>query len=274
MIALDKNVRYIHEPFNIDEPRKHPLKFWFEYISVDDPKERQEVMYNFIDEILDFNIRGVSKDFSVIRGPRDISRFLKDSIERINKIPLIKDPIALMSTDWIADKFNADVVILVRHPAAFVASLKVKKWAHTFEHYTQQEKLMKVLAPYAEQIRLYEKTEQDIIDQGILLWNIAYYRVSQFKEKYPNWIFIRHEDLSMSPVDEYKKIYEKLGLNFSSGVEKKIVESSTAKKAGHLTRDSKENISTWKKRLTAEEIERIRKDTKEISDIFYSQEYW
>lgn len=274
MIALDKNVRYIHEPFNIDEPRKHPLKCWFEYISVNDPKDRQDEMYKFIDEILDFNIRGVCKDFSMIRGPRDISRFFKDSIERINKIPLIKDPIALMSTDWLADKFDADVVVLVRHPAAFVASLKVKKWAHAFVHYTQQEKLMEVLAPYAEQIRLFEKSEQDIIEQGILLWNIAYYRVSQFKEKYPDWIFIRHEDLSMNPVDEYKKIYEKLGLDFTSTVEKKIVESSTAKKTGHLTRDSKENVSTWKKRLTEEEIERIRKDTKEISDIFYSEDYW
>ena len=274
MIALDNNVRYIHEPFNIDEPRKHPLKYWFEYVSVDDPSEKQEEMYNFISEILDFNCRGVCKDFSMIRGPRDISRFFKDSFERMYKIPLIKDPIALMSTDWLAEKFDADVVLLVRHPAAFVASLKVKKWAHTFEHYTKQEKLMEVLAPYADQITLFEKSEQDIIDQGILLWNIAYYRVSQFKKAYPDWIYIKHEDLSMNPVDEYKQIYKKLGLNFSSKVERKIIESSTAKEAGHLTRDSKENITTWKKRLTEEEIERIRKETKEISDIFYSEDYW
>jgi len=274
MIALDKNVRYIHEPFNIDEPRKHPLKYWFEYVSKDTPTEKQEEIYNFINEILDFNFKGVCKDFSMIRGPRDISRFIKDSFERINKTPLIKDPIALMSTDWLADKFDGDVVVLVRHPAAFVASLKVKKWDHNFEHYTKQEKLMNALAPYAEQIRSYEKTEQDIIDQGILLWNIAYYRISQFKKEYPDWIFIRHEDLSMNPVVEYKQIYEKLGLNFSSRVENKIVESSTAKKSGHLTRDSKENISTWKKRLTAEEIARIRKDTKEVSDIFYTEDYW
>ncbi len=274
MIALDKNVRYIHEPFNIDEPRKHPLKYWFEYVSEDDPADRQKEIYNFINEILDFNLKGVSKDFSMIRGPRDIQRFLKDSFERTHKRPLIKDPIAIMSTDWLATKFNADVVVLIRHPAAFVASLKVKKWAHEFKHYTQQEKLMEILAPYADQIKLFEKSEQDIIDQGILLWNIAYYRIHQYKKAFPDWIYVRHEDLSMDPVNEYKKIYEQIGLNFTQKVEKKIVESSTAKKAGHLTRDSKENVLTWKKRLTDNEIERIKKETKEISDIFYSEEYW
>jgi len=274
MIALDKNVRYIHEPFNIDEPRKHPLKYWFEYVSQNDPPERQVEIYNFINEILDFNMKGVYKDFSMIRGPRDIQRFLKDSFERIYKRPLIKDPIAIMSTDWLATRFDADVVVLVRHPAAFVASLKVKKWDHAFDHYVEQEKLMEVLAPFAEQIKLFANSEQDIIDQGILLWNIAYYRIHQFKQVFPNWIFVRHEDLSMDPVIEYKKIYERLGLNFTSMVEKNIVESSTAKKAGHLTRDSKENISTWKKRLTEDEINRIKNDTKDISDIFYSEEYW
>ncbi|OQX77600.1 MAG: hypothetical protein B6D61_06915 [Bacteroidetes bacterium 4484_249] len=274
MIALDKNIRYIHEPFNIDEPRIHPLKYWFEYVCDDDTKEKQNKVYKYIDEILDFNPGGVIKDMKMIKGPRDVLKFSKDTIERINKRPLLKDPIMVMSTDWVAKKFDADVVALIRHPAAFVASLKVKKWTHVFDHFIEQEKLMKILEPFAKQINEYAASPPDIIEQGILLWNITYFRINQYRENYPDWIYVRHEDLSMEPVNEFKKIYDKLNLNFTTTVEKKIIESTSAGKAEHLKRDSKKNIFTWKKRLTEQEIERIKTGTQEISSIFYSEKDW
>lgn len=274
MIALDKNIRYIHEPFNIDERRIHPLKYWFEYISEQDSPERQKEVFDFINELLYFNAKGIYKDFKIMRGPRDVLRFGKDTLERSYKRPLIKDPIAVMSTDWLAQQIDADVVALIRHPAAFVASLKVKKWSHVFDHFTEQAALMKVLHPYADQIKEYTKSPPDIIDQGILLWNLTYYRINQFKEVYPEWIFVRHEDLSLDPVNEYKKIYTKLDLNFTSRVEKKIIESTSSSKAEHLKRDARKNISTWKKRLTENEIERVKIGTEKIAPVFYTEADW
>lgn len=274
MIALADNVRYIHEPFNIDEPRIHPLNHWFEYVSFSDSEERQKVIYDFINEILDFNLKGVSKDIKTINGPRDVLRFTKDSWERTYKRPLLKDPIAVMSTDWIAEKFNADVIALIRHPAAFVASLKVKNWAHVFDNFVNQPGLMEALKPYKDQIITYQNSEQDIIDQGILLWNLIYYRIHTFQQKYKNWIFVKHEDLSLEPILEFKKIYDKLGLKFTSKVEMGLIKSTSSKKAGHLTRDSKKNITTWKKRLNDEEIKRIKKETSDIAGFYYSDNEW
>lgn len=274
MISAAPNIRYIHEPFNIDEPRIHPLKYWFEYIDENDPAERQQKIYKFIDEILGFNFNGIVKDFKMIRGPRDLHRFGIDTFERSIKRPLIKDPLAVMSVDWIAENFSTDVIALIRHPAAFVASLKVKSWTHVFDHFLEQPKLMKVLEPYAKQINDYSKNPPDIIDQGILLWNIIYYRIGQYKEQYPQWLFVRHEDLSLDPLKEYQNIYQQLDLDFTNKVEKTIIAHSSAKNAGHLTRDSKKNITTWKNRLSIEEIDRIRIATTKVSDIFYSEKDW
>ncbi|MCD4730319.1 MAG: sulfotransferase [Bacteroidales bacterium] len=274
MIALNKQVRYIHEPFNIDEKRIHPLKYWFEYITFEDTPEKQNEVYTFIDEILDFNLSGINKDFKTISGPRDILRFIEDSYKRINKRPLLKDPIAIMSIDWLVKKFNAQAVILIRHPAAFVASLKVKDWKHSFDHYIKQPNLMTLLEPFADQIKLYDQSKPDIIDQGILLWNISYFRVLQYKTKYPNWIYTRHEDLSLNPVEEFRNIYEKLNLKFTNKIKNKIIESTSAKKDDHLKRDSKKNISSWKKRLDKEEIDRIIQGTENISNHFYNKEDW
>lgn len=274
MIAMSRKVRYIHEPFNIDEPRIHPLKYWFEYVNKNSPKEKKENIYRYIDEILDFNLRGIAKDLRIIRGPRDILRFTKDSVERINKRPLLKAPIAVMSTDWLANNFDADVVVLIRHPAAFVASLKVKQWDHMFEHFIAQPDLMKVLSPFADKIYEYDKNPPDIIDQGSLLWNVIYYRVSQYKKKYPEWQFITHEAISLDPLNQYKAIYEKLNLKFTKRIEEEIIKSTSSKTVGRLVRNSKKNITTWKKRLTKDEIERIKRDTLELANEFYGSDAW
>ena len=274
MMSIPTNVRNIHEPFNIEESRIHPLQYWFEYVSLDDPQEKQDAVYKYLHDLMHFNAPGLAKEFAMIRGPRDVLRFLKSAYERINKRPLLKDPLAIMSTEWIAKKFKADVIIMVRHPAAFVASIKVKKWKHNFSHFVEQEKLMKELAPFEKEIRQYAENPPDLIDQGILLWNVIYYKVTQLKSKYPKWIFVRHEDLSLNPVDEYKKIYKKIHLPFTSLTRKKILESTTAKKSDRLKRDSKKNITTWKKRLSPEEIERVKKGTRDIWEKFYTEQDW
>jgi hypothetical protein len=274
MLCLDKNTRYIHEPFNIDEKRISPLKYWYEYVSLNSPEEKQKAVYDFINEIISFSGAGIKKDFKVIDGPKDALRFSRDIYARAAKRPLIKDPLALMSTEWLAQKFNCDVVALIRHPAAFVASLKVKNWTHSFDHFWEQKDLMEKLSPFAADIEKFVKTPPDIIEQGILLWNIDYYILDQYRKNHPDWIIIKHEDLSIDPVGEYMKIYQKLDLHFGKDVENKIKESSSASKAGHLKRDSKKNIHTWKKRLTEEEIERVIKGTESVWKAYYSEKDW
>jgi len=274
ILSLSKNIRYIHEPFNIDEPRIHPLNYWFEYISENDPKDRQKRIYQFIDEMLDYNIPGIIKDFKMIRGPNDLLRFVVDTFERINKRPLIKDPLSVMSADWIYKKFKASVIITMRHPAAFVASVKFKEWEHPFGHFSKQKELMKVLTPFADKILAYQQAKPDLIDQGILLWNIIYYRVLQYQQKYPGWIFIRHEDLSRNPVDEFRKIFRKLHLRYHQQIVDKIIESTSAKEEEKLKRDSIKNITAWKKRLTKREIERIKVGTSGLWEKLYAEQDW
>ncbi len=46
--------------------------------------------------------------------------------------PLIKDPIGLFSYKWLVSKFDMDVLVLIKHPAAFVSSLK--KNGHSPSH--------------------------------------------------------------------------------------------------------------------------------------------
>jgi hypothetical protein len=75
-------------------------------------------------------------------------------------VPLIKDPIALFAAEWLADVFGVRVVVLIRHPAAFAASLKRLNWTHPFGDFLAQPLFMRdLLAPFEEDIRRFAAAE-------------------------------------------------------------------------------------------------------------------
>ena len=99
----------------------------------------------------------------------------------------------------------------------------------------------------------------------------------KYRENYAhNWIFVTHEQLSRSPIEEFGKIYDRLGLTFSKQIQKKILKFSFAdsSKRNKLRRDSKSNIWTWKKRLTDNEIANVKENTNKIASNFYTEKEW
>jgi hypothetical protein len=111
----------------------------------------------------------------------------------------MKDPIALFSAPWLARTFNADVVVLIRHPAAVVSSLVRLDWIFYFPYLLEQPELMRDwLAPFAEEIRRFAASPQPLLEQGILLWRIMHHVIFRYQQEHPEWIFLRHEDLSMA----------------------------------------------------------------------------
>jgi hypothetical protein len=193
--------------------------------------------------------------------------------------PLMKDPFALCSAEWLGRRFEMDVVILTRHPAAFVGSIKSKSWNHPFEHFLEQPQLMeRYLAEFHDEIREYARLRYATVDQGILLWNLIHHVILQLRAVHPEWLFKRHEDLSARPIEEFSDVYERLGLEFSRGVRRGI-ERSTGLEAGTgdvhpLRRHSRSNIWSWRNRLSAAEVERVREGTRDIAEQFYGEEDW
>jgi len=134
------------------------------------------------------------------------------------------------------------------------------------------------LEPYRTKI---ESVRQgDVIDQWALLWNLIYGTVHTTLERNPDIIAVRHEDLSLDPVNGYRELYKSLDLEFTPRVEKMIQESSSSenpsegKKVHSFKLDSRASMSNWKKRLTEDEIQRIREATQEVASLFYPDTGW
>ena len=194
---------------------------------------------------------------------------------------LLKDPFAVFSIPWFAKKLACQIVVTVRHPAAFASSLQRLGWNFDFKDLLDQPLLMRDhLETYREEMLAIKA--DDVIGHSSLLWKMIYHAVHTSIKLNPAWIVVRHEDFSRDPVNQFRDLYSKLGLGFTSRVEKEIMNSSSSenpaelslKKTHSVKLDSAANVKNWKKRLSADELRRIREITGETADLYYSNEDW
>ncbi len=282
MIALSSSVGYIHEPFNLRHRLgicKAKFDYWFTYIC----DANESFYFKAIEDCLHFKYQ-FGEELRTAKSTKDIVRLLRDYIHFtkcriLKKRPLVKDPIAVFSAEWLAKRFDMDVVVLIRHPAAFAGSLKKAKWTHRFNHFLQQPLLIQHhLYEYRSEIEEYSKTDKNIVDQAILLWNLIHHMILKYRDNNPDWIFVKHEELSKQPVEGFRKLYERLGLNFTVDIQRHIKGYSfsdlSKENLNSLKRNSKSNVWSWKTRLTDDEIKKIKKNTREIASRFYTEEDW
>jgi hypothetical protein len=284
MLSLDRDTAYISEPLNVLHRHgvyRADVKHWYQYITDENEEkyllafhELLNFRYHFFTELRSLRSR---KDF--MRMGRDLSIFMKGRL--LGERTLLKDPFAIFSTPWFAQKLNCQVVITIRHPGGFASSLKRLNWPFDFRHLLDQPMLMR---DYLETDRAdMEKMQaDDIVGQSALLWRMIYRSVHATRSLFPDFKIVRHEDLSLDPVAGYKSLYESLGLTFDEKVRDTILNSSSSENPTELSKkkvhsvklDSRANMDNWKKRLNPEEIIRIRKLTEDVSHLFYSDNEW
>jgi hypothetical protein len=286
MLAANPQAAYISEPLNVlHRPGvlRAPVQYWYTYIS---PENEADYLPAF-QETLRFRYHPLAEIISlrsfkdVGRMGRDSSIFLKGWLLR--QRPLIKDPFAVFSAPWFASRLGCRVVLTVRHPAAFASSLKRLDWPFDFTHLLSQPLLMRAeLEPYREAMQRLVASPPDVIEQASLLWRLVYQALRCYCDRSPQFQVVRHEDLSLDPVTGFQRLYTSLGLEFTPRVRQSILASSGSENPGELSRrkvhsvhlDSRANLTNWKRRLTREEIDRVRYHTEETASFFYPEISW
>src|SRR4051794_31102993 len=101
---------------------------------------------------------------------------------------------------------------MVRHPAAFASSIKLKRWHFDFNHFLRQEELMNgLLAPFADDVRQLAAKNDDLLEQAILQWRCFHHAIRQYQLAPPDWQFVRHEDLSLDPLGGVPRVLQRAG---------------------------------------------------------------
>jgi hypothetical protein len=275
---------YISEPLNVlHRPgvMAAPVRRWYTYITQENEDEylpafrkTLALQYRLLPEI-----KSIKSRHDLLRMGRDLGTFLRG---RIFKQPvLLKDPFAVFSLPWFMEQLDCRVVVTVRHPAGFASSLKRLNWPFDFRDLLDQPLLMRdhLEAFRADMERI---TSEDVIGQAALLWRMVYYVVHDTIERFPSVLVLRHEDLSRDPLTGFARAYAVLGLAYTPRVQEMIRTSSSNENPAELSRqkvhavklDSRANLDNWMKRLSADEIARIRDLTGDVAQWFYPDVKW
>ncbi len=284
MLAADPHTAYISEPLNVlHRPGvlRARVPLWYTYVT----DENEGALLSSFHETLAYRyhllaeIGSLRSGHDFLRMCRDAGIFWRGLLLR--QRPLLKDPFAVFSLPWFVRRLNCEVVVTVRHPAGFASSLKRLNWPFDFRDLLAQPLLMRdQLEPYRSQMEA--MPSDDIIGQASLLWTMVYRGVQAACRSLPQVRVVRHEDLSVEPVAGFRELYAQLGLEFTPRVEQAIRASSSSENPAELSRkhvhsvrlDSRANLHNWKRRLSPEEIRRVRTLTEEVARDYYPDVDW
>jgi len=284
MLDRSPQVGYINEPFN---PTHQPgicacvFPCWYQYLS-DVPSDG---CASAIEGMLAFRY-DLTAQLKRLPSRTGAEALVRDAwnfgVARARRArPLVKDPIAVFSSGWFSRTYGGDVVFLVRHPAAFAASVKRLSWTFPFGDLLAQDALMRDhLSDFEDELRAIEGN-QDPVDHAALMWRLVYTVARTFERSHPDWIFARHEDLARNPSQGFEVLFGRLGLSYSPRIERAIrwfasgpIEGEEGAAEQAIRRRSADTIERWRQRLTADERARIRSACEPLADSFYPEGWW
>lgn len=286
VLAASSSLAYISEPLNVHHSLGVlgvPVQHWYTYICEDNedqyiPAYEDTLRFRYQTGLAVKTLRSWQ---DLLKIGRDQALFLQANL--FNRRPLLKDPFAVFSVPWFSRTLNCRVVVTVRHPLGFVSSLKRLGWSFNFQNFLDQPLLMRDhLERYRKEMLEVKRTDGDIVEQGVLLWKVVYSVVRKYQAELKDVAIVRHEDLSLDPFQGFSNLFDHLGLEFSGKVRRKIEETSQDDNPRELSPgrehavqlDSRANITNWKRRLTASEIQRITAATEGELFGFYKRDEW
>lgn len=282
MLVAGGQAAYIHEPLNVQHSRgvfRAPVPYWYNYICQDNEAEFLEAFQR----TLRFRYAFV-RELPYLRSPSQFWRafgdwrgFVRGRLQNLR--PLVKDPFAVFSTAWFARALDCRIVIAVRHPAAFASSLKRLGWVFQLEDLLAQPLLVRDwIGPFQSQMQRMEPA--DAIGRAAILWKAIHASVRAQRAAHPDWIVLRHEDLSLAPQSAFRSLYARLDLDFNEQAQRRLEESTSPANPSEIASahsihvHSRQNLYHWKQRLTPAEIERIRRLTEGVWEDFYAESSW
>ena len=284
MLCAGGSMIHVGEPLSVLNRQtilRSKVDRWYTYIGEDNEdlylRNYQDAVAFRPHPIQDIRRARLGSPRDPIRIPKRWASFVLGRVQ--GRSLLVRDPFSVFSIQWFAHTLGFQIVVVVRHPLAVVASLKRLGYTFDFRNLLEQSSLMNERLERFRSDMENATASTDVVEQGSLLWRIVYECVAEDLLELPV-CFVRHEDLSRHPIQEYTQLYERLNLPFNDRA-RRIIEQHTndqnrkevsVKNPFEIRLDSRANLDNWRRRLDGEEIGRILSATRPLVDRFYPDE--
>ena len=296
MIEGGGGVVHVNEPFN----RRHPPGLTPGILRVPPPLSYQHVgPHNEADHLPGFRdmldlrygltaeLRTNHNAYDLAKAAKYLAAFTYGRARGLR--PLIDDPSMVFAAEWLADRLDCRVVMLVRHPGGIVSSLKRigAGWSDNLPDIASQPELVaRYLSAYAADLERANQQPFEPVAHGALLWLLIHTAIAQQVERHPEFVVVRYEDLATDPVNGFRRLYARLDLPFDERAEKAVRAGSLAgprarrnpwgrvgmAKTAFQPMQSSDNAWAWRSRLTPAEARLVISRTRAVAERFYGPE--
>jgi hypothetical protein len=292
ILQASGELTYINEPLNPNHPPgRSPgvlnasVDGHYQYIG----ERNEDGWLAAFDDTLHLRYR-VGAELRRNRSPYDLARMARYATSFLTgrlrgRRALLDDPYALLAAEWLANRFGCRVVVIVRDPAAMVASFKRLGWTSHLDELLGQPALMRDwLEPFRREMETVAASG-DVLDRVALVWRLLYLVATEYERRCPAVQIVRYEDLVTDPVPSFAGLYATVGLDFDERVEAEVVRSTSGSarrtahrwslsrggisKTGFRPMDSRAHLEAWKRQLDAGEVARIRAATASVAGRWY-----
>lgn len=187
---------------------------------------------------------------------------------------VIKEVATFMSLEWVYQRFDPSVLVVLRHPCGVALSNRDRN-AHREEQ--QRLSLLKQnselvdthLSPYLSVI---EKARTPL-EVSSVIWAIRNRVLANTYRQYP-WRVVCYEDLCCDPKKTFRSLFDTFDLPWDLSVERFIEYKTNRSEPGTFStgRITQQQIDKWKRQLTPAEVEQVRRVVAPFELPFYQSE--
>ena len=166
---------------------------------------------------------------------------------------LVKSVYAPLALEWINARFQPQTVIVQRHPLNVMAS-----WVELMGGGCALDTNPSVREHFAARWSLPE-LEPDASRIQRIAWEVGLFTSALHAgmDEHPDWVVVSHEQLCVDPKATYKRLYEDVGLDWTSKTEAFLEERNRPGTGFAVFRVASELPERWRKRLTKEQLDEI-----------------
>lgn len=223
-------VDYIHEPFN-PQCGIPGFNSWYPYIRPNLDTQDMQCHHQLTKDIFTYDLTLRSKIYRKDPWSRKITKWAIGSrgpfylrwakLNPFHKAAVIKDPTGSFLTEYLYTQFQVKPVIVIKHPASFIASIKRLQWWQSMERITNKPHL--ITDYFTDDEEFIHRDYSDPLVSTAAYWRATYKVLLAQANKYPSWQIITHEQLSQKPLHVFKKLYRNLDLPWHQSIESRII---------------------------------------------------
>lgn len=287
VLALPPEVGYVSEPFNKDFGLDGLDKqFVHMYRGMPDEEYYRNLLERLLGRRARFKRLPVDRNLSM---RQNVGRLLFKSGTNLTYHKawltgstrfLLKDPMACLAAQYMQREFDVDVIVIVRHPIPNLASMRRVGVDHTLVDLVEQPYLYNnFLKPFLGGVDVRRLPE---LERRCLVWSCLNYMLYEFTKANPRINVVRHNEVCSRPEDNFRQLYDQLGLDYTPEIDTKVQELTSPKNpvnvetgAMHvLGRDSRGMSTGRYKTFSPEEEKVIHSLTDDVTKLFFPVTGW